>query len=660
MSRPLIHRLVLSGAIAIIVTAAGSSSAQKGTTGGEWRHWGGDLGNTRYAPLDQIHRDNVMNLEIAWRWKSDNLGPRADFNLRTTPIMVKGVLYTTAGSRRAAVAIDAETGETLWMYRMDEGERGRTAPRQTSGRGVSYWSDGKEERILFLTPGYQMVALDARTGHPVPSFGRDGIVDLKEGLDRDVDRVKDPVGSSSPALVVGDVIIMGAAFPQGGAPPTKEMPAGHVRGYDARTGERLWIFHTIPLPGQFGNETWEDDSWQYTGNAGVWATLAADEELGYVYLPIEDPTGDYYGGHRLGDNLFSAGLVCLNARTGERVWHFQMVHHDIWDYDLPAAPILADIVVDEKPIKTVAQLTKQAFTFVFDRATGEPVWPIEERPVPQTDVPGERTSPRQPFPTKPPPFDLQGTSEDDLIDLTPELRAQALEIAKSYRLGPLFTPPSVLDREKGFKGTLSVPGAQGGANWPGGVFDPETGILYVASSTDPAFLGLVHDPQRSNMDFIQARKSDLALPEGAGPQGLPLLRPPWGRITAIDLNRGEILWSIPNGEAPDYVKNHPALQGVELPRTGRPERSGLLLTKTLLFAGEGAGLFAAFGGGGNKFRAHDKLTGEILHEVELPANQSGMPVTYLLGDTQYIVVAVGAKDHPAELVALRLKREKAN
>ncbi|HXV59045.1 MAG TPA: pyrroloquinoline quinone-dependent dehydrogenase [Vicinamibacteria bacterium] len=633
----------------------GTASAQRGTEPGEWHYYGGDLGSTRYAPLDQINRDNVGALEIAWQFETRNLGPRPDTNWRATPIMVDGVLYTTAGSRRSAIAIDAGTGELLWFYRFDEGERGLTAPRQTSGRGVSYWTDGEEKRVFFITPAYYLVALDAGTGRPFPDFGRDGIVDLKEGLDRPVDLVKDAIGSSTPPIVVGDVVIMGAALPSGGAPPTKEMPPGHVRGYDVRTGKRLWIFHTIPEPGEVGHETWENDSWRTTGNVAVWTSLSADPDLGYVYLPTEAPTGDYYGGHRHGSNLFSDSLVCLDARTGARVWHFQTVYHDIWDYDLPAAPVLADIRVDGREIPAIAQVTKQGFTFVLDRRTGEPVWPIEERPVPQTDVPGEKTWPTQPFPTKPAPFDRQGVSEDDLIDLTPELKEEALKIASFYRLGPLFTPPSLVTETK--KGTLTLPGSQGGANWPGAALDPDTGILYVASSTYPTALGLIADPEHSNMDYVRGPR--LMLPEGGGPRGLPLIKPPWGRITAIDLNSGEHVWMIPNGEAPDYVREHPALEGVELPRTGRPERAGLLVTKTLLFAGEGGGLFGMYGGGGNKLRAHDKATGEILAEIELPANQTGVPMTYLHEGVQYIVVAVGASDHPAELVALRLPREKA-
>jgi quinoprotein glucose dehydrogenase len=647
-----IRAMRVRGAILVaalfVMTAEGRG--QHGTVNGEWPYFGGDLGSTRYAPLDQINKDTIGDLEIAWRWSAMNLGPRPDYNFRATPIFMNGVLYTTAGSRRSAVAIDPATGETLWWHRFDEGERGNSAPRKTSGRGVSYWSDGDDERIFFITPAYFMIALNAKTGRPYPDFGRDGVVDLKEDLDQTIDLVNDPIGSSTPGIVIGDVIVIGAALPGGDAPPTKEMPKGYIRGYDVRTGKRLWIFHTIPLPGEFGYDTWDDPSQTYTGNGSVWTSMSADPELGYVYLPTELPTGDYYGGHRLGDTLFSNSIVCLDARTGERVWHFQTVHHGIWDYDLPAAPVLADITVDGRVIQAVALVTKQGFTFVFDRKTGEPVWPIEERAVPQTDVPGERTSPTQPFPTKPAPFDRQGVSENDLIDFTPDLKAEALEIAKSYKLGPLFTPPTLVTDTH--KGTLSLPGAQGGANWQGAALDPETGILYVSSTTAPTPLGLVHAPGRSNMDYIRERR--LSLPRGGGPQGLPLLKPPWGRITAIDLNTGEHVWMVPSGEAPDYVRDHPALAGIDIGRTGRPDRVGMLVTKTFLFAGEGSGLFSAYGGGGRMLRAYEKLTGDISWELELPALQTGVPMTYMHEGFQYIVVAVGSTDHPAELVALRL------
>ena len=633
----------LAAALLTLLCTPGGVAAQHGSQDGEWRYYGGDPGSTRYAPLDQINADNVANLEVVWRWKSQNFGPAPEFNYRSTPLMVDGVLYATAGYRRAVVAIDAGTGETLWTYRLDEGDR--AMPRRNSGRGVAWWAG----RIFMVTPGFHLVALDAATGRPVADFGDGGVVDLRLGLGRDLDLVSAPIGSSSPPIVVGDVIVVGSALPSGGAPPSPEMPPGHVRGYDALTGELRWTFHTIPQPGEHGNDTWEDGSWEYTGNAAVWTALSADPDLGYVYLPVELGTGDYYGGHRPGDNLFSQSIVALDAATGERVWHFQTVHHGIWDYDPPAPPVLVDLVVDGREIPAVALITKQTFTFVFDRRTGEPVWPIEERPVPQTDVPGERTAPTQPFPTKPPAYDRQGVDPDDLIDFTPELRAEAEEILTQLRYGPLYTPPSV-PVEGGTQGTLMVPGSLGGANWPGGALDPETGYLYVQSATAPSVISLIREPDVSDMDYI--RGGGLRLRRGGGPQGLPLFKPPWGRVTAIDLNRGEIAWQVPNGDAPAYVKEHPALEGIDVGRTGRPDRGGLLVTRTLLFAGEGGGMFAAFGSGGNMFRAHDKATGEVVAEIELPANQTGLPMTYMHEGRQYIVVAVGARGVPGELVAL--------
>jgi len=415
-----------------------------------------------------------------------------------------------------------------------------------------------------------------------------------------------------------------------------------VRGFDVRTGELMWTFHTIPTSGEFGYDTWEDGSAEYSGNAGVWAPFSADLELGYVYLPVEDATSDYYGGHRPGDNLFSSSLVCLNARTGERVWHYQLIHHDIWDWDLPAAPILVDIDVDGRPIKAVAQITKQAWVYVFDRETGEPVWPIEELPVPQSDVSVEKTSPTQPHPTKPAPFDRQGFSESDLIDFTPELRAQALELVQNYRMGPIFTPPSLVGGPDGTRGTLMLPNAMGGGNWEGGAVDPETGMLYVGSYTTPTALGLrVPNPERSDLNFWSGGRSPRL------PRGLPIVKPPWGRITAIDLNTGDHAWMVPNGDTPDNIKDHPLLRDVELPRTGKQSRPMLLVTKTLLFSGEGLS-------GGPVFRAHDKATGETIAELELPATVTGLPITYRYEGRQYIVVAVGARGYPAGLVALAL------
>lgn len=643
-------------------------TAQQDAKVGEWRFYGSDAGSTKYSPLDQINAENVSELEIVWRWKANNFGSRPDHNWQATPLMVNGVLYTTAGTRRDAVAIDPATGETLWMYRLDEGLRGERAVRPQN-RGLTYWTDGTEERILMISPGYQLVALNAKNGHLIDGFGEGGIVDLTLGLDRDVVEPGE-IGSSSPAIVINDVVIMGAALRGGGAPPSKTNVPGYIRGFDVRTGEKLWTFRTVPHPGEFGNETWENDSWKYTGNTAAWAPLSGDPELGYVYIPVEMPTGDYYGGHRLGDNLFGDSLVCLDVKTGKRVWHFQTVHHDIWDYDLASPPILADVTVDGRPRKIVAQPAKTGFLWVFDRVTGEPIWPVEERPVPQTDVPGERTSPTQPFPTKPAPFEMQGSEEHNLFDLTPELKAEAIKIAAGYKQGPIYTPPIVRDTN-GKEATISVPNSQGAANWEGGALDPETGIIYVASTNRESMLGLsVPEPERSDMAFVgggggrrpqfRAAGAGGGPPAGfvrrsAGPQGLPLLRPPWGRITAIDLNTGDHLWWIPNGEAPDQVKNHPALEGVDLSKVGNPDQATLMVTKTLLFGGVGGGLFNAGPGGGSPmFRVMDKATGELIHEMELPAGTTGIPMTYMVNGRQYIVVAIGGAEHDAELVALAL------
>jgi quinoprotein glucose dehydrogenase len=621
----------------------------------EWLANRGDLGSTSYSPLDQINRDNVGKLRIAWRWKSDNFGPTPEFYFRATPLMAEGVLYTTAGLRRNVVAIDAATGETLWMYRLDEGTRGTSAPRRSSGRGVAYWRsrDASEpSRVFTISPGFQLVALDPRNGTPITTFGDHGIVDLKQGLPRVTDLVKSSVGSSSPPVIVGNVIVVGVAFSAGGAPPSKEAIPGFVRAYDVHTGALKWTFHTIPQPGELGNDTWLDGSAEYTGNTGVWTPFTADAEHGYVYLPIEAPTGDFYGGHRHGDNLFADSLVCLDANTGQRVWHFQTIHHDIWDYDLPAPPVLVDITVAGKRIPAVAQVTKAGFTFVFDRLTGKPVWPIKERKVPQTDVPGEKTSPTQPYPTLPEPFEPQGLRVEDLIDFTPQIKAKALEIVSHYRYGPLYMPPSLVEGDKHL-GTLIRPNLSGGANWQGAAVDPETGLLYVGSLSTVGPIGLRPDPKISNMRYIGAYGEGFPQGSLGGPFGLPLVKPPWGRITAINLNTGKHVWMVPNTDAPDWARNNPALKGVDLPRTGSFDQSGLLVTKTLLFAGEGSGLWRA-GGGGTKLRAHDKATGAILHEFTLPANQSGVPMTYSVDGRQYLVVAVGARGVPGELVALTL------
>jgi len=603
-----------------------------------WRNFGGALGATRYAPLDEIDRDNVGNLEIAWRWSAANFGPTPEIRNVSMPIMRDGKLFLGAGATRNVVALDAQTGQTLWMWRPQEGERFAQAARKDSGKGVSYYegADGRR-RVIVVTPGYHLVSLNAETGLPDPEFGAGGWVDLTVGLRRAPDRPLD-VGLTAPPLVVGDVIIVGSAHRVSFRPPSMKTVKGDVRAFDARTGALLWTFRTIPEPGEAGHETWLEDSASYTGNAGVWAPMSADPELGLVYLPVESGTGDQYGGDRPGANLFANSLVALDVRTGERRWHFQHTHHDIWDWDTPAAPILADLPDGRR---LVVLLTKQAMAFVFDRKTGEPVWPIVERPVPASDVPGEWTSPTQPFPELPPPFDRQGVARSDLIDYTPEIRAAVDAFLEDVRLGPMYQPPSLRNAPDGTRGTLSLPSSIGGANWEGGAYDPGTGLLFVGSMTRIGLMQLVHEPEASDIRFISGR------PRSPRVLDLPLAKPPWGRITAIDLASGELRWQIANGDTPADVAANPALADVDLPRTGKATRAGLAVTDTLLFAGEGFG-------GDPVFRAHDKATGEILAEIALPAAQSSPPSIYRAGGRQFIVMTVGSREHPAELVALAL------
>jgi quinoprotein glucose dehydrogenase len=664
-------RASLMAALLTALTLTGKTahiSGQSGSRDGDWKTYGGDLGHTRYAPLDQINAANFSTLEIAWRLKTDFLGPRPEYLFESTPLMVGGVLYSTAGSRRAVVALDAATGEMRWMHSEQEGPRGAASPRQLSGRGLAYWSDGKDSRILYVTPGYRLIALDAVTGALVTSFGQSGSVDLKQNDDQTIDLVAGEVGLQSTPTVAGNIVIVGAAHLSGGSPRSRTNVKGYVRGFDVRTGKRIWIFHTIPTPGEFGNDTWESDSWSYTGNAGVWGQISVDEELGLAYLPVEEPTGDYYGGHRPGNNLFGESLVAVDLKTGKRRWHFQFVHHPLWDMDIPCAPILVDLVVDGRTVKAVAQPTKQSFLYVFNRETGVPIWPIEERPVPKGDVPGEWYSPTQPFPTKPPAYGRQGVTEDDLIDFTPQLHAEALKLAGRYKLATLFTPP-VVSKAEGPLGILTS--AKTGTIWEGGSFDPETRVLYVYSAGTIASLGLVApDPGKSDMRFVQGSATSgmratgggmgsAAAPSGSegggglSVQGLPLGKPPYGQISAIDLNRGEILWQIAHGDTPDSVKNHPLLKGLNIPRTGRAGSIGTLVTKTLLIAGE-AGYATVSGRRGAMLRAYDKLSGKDAGAVYMPAPQSGSPMTYMLNGKQYIVVAISGGSYSGELLAFRL------
>ncbi len=610
---------------------------------GEWRVYGGDTGSTRYSPLDQINAGNVKNLEVVWRWKAQNMGPTPQGAWEVTPLMIGGKLFFTAGTGRTVVSTDAVTGETLWVYHGDDtAERGAVRP---NNRGLSYWSDGKgDDRILFVTPGYQLVALNAKTGQPISNFGVDAHVDLWKGLDRPVVQ-KGTIGATSPPIIVRDVVVVGAALKVGVALPTKLNTPGYTRGYDVRTGKLLWTFHTVPQAGEQGTETWGKDpktgeeSWKFTGNTGAWGPLTGDEELGYVYIPVEAPSGDTYGGQRPGANLFSDSIVCLDAKTGKRVWYYQLIHHELWDYDIPAAPILVDITVNGKKIKALAQVNKSAFTFVFDRTNGKPVWPIEERPVPQGNAPGEWYSPTQPFPTKPAAFDRQGVTEADLADYTPEIKAAALKAASQYQLGPIFTPPIVKDTG-GKLATLQLPGAGGGANWMGGSVDPETGMLYVPSTTAPYLSSLQPGGTRSEMQYIAA--GGLG---GPNVMGIPLIKGPYGRITAINLNTGDHAWMIPNGKTPDTVVNNPALKaaGIDASHWGGSQRSPILVTKTLLFEGS------------DNLRAIDKKTGDVIAEIPLGSNLTGGTMTYSINGRQFLVAVVGGQQGGgAELVGMAL------
>jgi quinoprotein glucose dehydrogenase len=599
--------------------------------------------------------------------------------------MVNGTIYTTAGSRRAVVALDAITGEILWQYSMREGERGANSPRQLSGRGLSFWQEGEDSRIIYVTPGYRMVALDAGTGDPIESFGVNGVVDLKQNADQQIDLVTGEIGLHATPIVANDVVIVGAAHRTGGNPKSRQNVKGYVRGFDVRSGERLWIFHTIPMPGEYGSESWEGDSASYTGNTGVWAQISVDLELETVYLPVETATGDYYGAYRPGDNLFAESLLAVDLHTGERKWHYQLVHHGIWDHDIPCAPILIDINVDGQMIKAVAQPTKQAFLYVFNRETGEPIWPIEERVVEKGDVPGEWYSSTQPFPTKPPAYDRQGVALSDLMDFTPELNAKALEVASWHKLGPIFTPPVVSDIN-GPLGTLMAPATGGGTNWPGGSFDPETNTLYVSSNSSLASIAVVPPyPGQSDMAYIQGnaatgprtsggagssagggrtefggarterpQSSRGTPPIGLRVDGLPLLKPPYGGITAIDMNRGEILWQIAHGETPDRVRNHPALAGLDIPRTGQNASVGTLVTSTLLIAGEAELTSDENGVRRAMLRAYDKSTGAEVGALRMPAPQTGSPMTYRVDGVQYLAVAVSGGGYSGELIVFKV------
>jgi quinoprotein glucose dehydrogenase len=715
-----------AGVVWSTARTAGQGTGMPSTKNGDWTHYTADVRGTKYSPLDQINAGNFNKMEVAWRFKTDNLGTRPEFKLEGTPLAIKGVLYVTAGTRRSVVALDGRTGELIWSHSYREGNRAAIAPRQLSGRGVSYWTDGKgDERILYVTTGYRLIALNAKNGAMIPTFGEGGVVDLKKGAvfgkGQQIEMETGEIGLHSTPTVVKDTIIVGSSFKEGMTVKTHNNTKGLVRAFDVKSGKLIWTFNTIPKPGEFGNDTWENESWATNGNTGVWTQITVDEEAGLAYLPVESPTSDFYGGHRPGNNLYGESLVCVDLKTGQRKWHFQIVHHPIWDYDLSSAPILLDINVGGKPIKAVALPSKEAFLYVFDRITGQPVWPIEEKPVPQSDVPGEKTSATQPFPTKPPAYARQSVGLDDLIDFTPELNAQARQLVSRYKLGPMFLP-GVVSKVEGPTAALTIATTAGGTNWPGAAADPENHIVYAqASNHSIAPIGLIEPPAGfsdirfvagtagqpfveregpgfgSAADAVQRGRggaapgtpeagrgarggapaaaappapgvagtpgtpgaAPAAAPQGGGGgglvvQGLPLLKPPYGLLNAIDLDNGTLKWQVPHGDTPDAVRNSPLLAGKNIPKTGQPGSVGLVVTKSLVVLGDPSITTTPEHPRGAMFRAYDKTNGKEVGAVWMPAPQSGSPMTYMANGRQYFIVAVSGGNYSGEYIAFAL------
>ena len=726
--------LLAAGVLWMAPRLAGQQSATKpfiaSTANGDWPSYTGDTRGTRYSPLAQITATNFNDLEVAWRFKTDNLGSRPEYKLEGTPVVVNGHLYTTAGTRRSVIALDAATGELLWVHRYPEGVRGANAPRQLSGRGLAYWSDGGgDERILYVTPGYRLIALNAKTGQPISTFGKDGVVDLKVGViygtGQQIDLDTGEIGVHSTPVVVKDTVLIGSAMKEGMTVHTSNNTKGLARAFDVRTGKLIWAFQTIPKPGEFGNETWLNNSWAINGNTGVWTQITVDEELGLVYLPVEDPTSDYYGAKRPGNNLFGESLVCVDLATGTRKWHFQFEHHPIWDHDISSAPIIADVTVNGRPRKIVAVPSKQAWLWVFDRVTGEPIWPIEEKPVPKGDVPGEWYSPTQPHP---PAALMYGHNSvhfpDDLIDFTPELRAQAEKQIQRYKYynDVVYNPPIVGD-VNGLLGAITMGAANGGTNWPGGGYDPETHTVFAQAATASIAAESVAPPPEGFSDLAyQAGVVGLEfrerLAEGAGTyadavtqpagraggagagrgsatggaggraggaagagsgaagagrvggagrggggeggltvQGLPIIKPPYGVLAAIDLDQGKIRWRVPHGDTPDAVRNAPMLKGMTIPKTGQNVSVGLLVTKTLVVLGDGQFTTTDAHPRGAMLRAYDKASGKEVGAIFMPAPQSGSPMTYSVNGRQFIVVAVSGGPYSGEYISYALPKE---
>lgn len=682
-------------AFATMITAAQADALD--TMNGEWPYYTGDIKGSRYSPLDQINADNFEDLELAWSFTTKNLGSRAEYKLEVTPLMVGGVVYATAGTRRTAIALDAKTGELMWMHSMREGLRAGMAPRQLSGRGLSYWSDGNgDDRVYYVTTGYKLVALNAHTGVPINSFGTDGngILDLKigvvQGNEVQIDLVSGEIGLHATPTVVGDKIIIGSAMKEGMTIDNYNNTKGLVRAFDIRTGKLIWQFDPIPRPGQFGNDTWLDNSWERNGNTGVWTQITVDEKNGLVFLPIESPSSDFYGGHRPGNNLFGESLVAVDLDTGEYRWHFQIVHHPIWDHDLSSAPLIMDVEVDGRMREIIALPTKQSFIYAFDRVTGEPIWPIPEKEVPVGNVPGEWYSPTQPEP----PIELMyGRGKlnlpDDLIDFTPEMRQEALDKMHNWTWdnGGRYNPP-IMGEVGGVLGAVNIGATGGGSSWPGASFDPETGIVYAqAQSSSLDNLTLTPPPEGySNVDYIMGRKGQpfrmkYAGGTGQNPdappvvsefedldalpveipsltvEGLSILKPPYGVLAAIDMNEGKVKWQVPHGETPDNVRFHPKLRNMDIPRTGQAAELGVAVTKTLVIVGDQRVTNPGDRERGAMLRAYDKESGENVGEVWMPAAQWGSPMTYMVDGRQYIIVAVSGGAYPGEFRAYALPED---
>jgi quinoprotein glucose dehydrogenase len=623
-------------AILLLAASAIPASAQRA----DWPFYGGDPGGAKYSPLSDVNRQNVAGLRLAWEWRTGERAiPETDTtraarpgNFQNTPLVINDTMYLSTPFNRV-VALDARNGRTLWMYDPMTYRAGQ--PSNGTGyvhRGVAMWSDGRERRI-FMNSRWRLIALDAKTGRPIPSFGNNGEVDLAADLIWPVNRLH--YTNTSPPVVWQDLVIVGNGV--GDRLMYANDPPGDVQAFDVRSGKRVWRFNPIPRPGELGNETWEDESWRRTGHTNVWAPFTVDAERGLVYLPVSTPSNDYYGGQRKGDNLFAESVVCVDARTGKRVWHFQTIHHGLWDYDMPAPPVLGTIRVNGRAIDMVTVLGKTGFAYVFERVTGQPVWPIEEKPVPQSDVPGERTAATQPVPMRPAPFARQGFSENDVIDFTPELKVAALAELRKWRTGPLFTPPSL-------QGTIQMPGIIGGAGWGGGAFDPETGILYVKATQQPGIMRL-RKPSPEERDTIQGdyvidRTASLGVRmpvmDSTGRERfstLPISKPPYGTLVAIDLNTGEHRWEITIGDTPS-VRNHPLLRNLNLPPLGVAGSPGPIVT---------AGGLIFLTGGGSTLFAVDKSNGLILWQGDLGAQGYSVPMTYRTSEgRQFVVIATGA------------------